>query len=245
MRIYKFKDLTDECKHSHFLQIVLKNLIWCASPDSMNDPDEFRFKLDYSQSSRTRELLSQVVARNRTTNFLSPEVSATHAVDNDRLRIIAPPIIEGTIEKCRSEIGIVSFSATKDDPCLWKEYGGEGNGVCVEIDIPDDQIGDAYHRVKYVEEKVFHVDSFLESDLFPRKVFETFRNMLLTKKRDRWEAEEEIRFIGKQQNVNLLFDCRVIAVTFGPKVSTMTLEKLTAHIADHCRTHNITINQIA
>lgn len=46
MRIYKFKDLTEEDKHSHFLQIVLQKSIWCAGPDSLNDEDEFKFKLD-------------------------------------------------------------------------------------------------------------------------------------------------------------------------------------------------------
>jgi hypothetical protein len=66
MRIYKFKDLTDEQKHSHFLQIVLNNPIWCASPDSLNDRDEeFRFTLDYAPSRRTHDLLSQVVAQYR------------------------------------------------------------------------------------------------------------------------------------------------------------------------------------
>lgn len=245
MHIYKFKDLTDESKHSHFLQIVMKNLIWCASPDSLNDPDEFRFKLEYSPSSRTRELLTQAVARYRTTSFLPPELSATHAVDNDRLRVIAPPIIEATIEKCRSETGIVSFSTTKEDPCLWKEYGGKGNGVCVEINIPDHLIGDVYHRVRYVEEKIFHVDSFLEASLFPEKVFETYRNMLLTKTRGRWGKEEEIRFIGNLQNVNLVFDGNITAVTFGPNVSAATLEKLTACIADHCRARNISIHMPA
>jgi hypothetical protein len=52
MKIYKFKDLTDEQKHSHFLQIVLKNSIWCARPDSLNDEDEFIFTLDYDMNLR-------------------------------------------------------------------------------------------------------------------------------------------------------------------------------------------------
>jgi len=70
---------------------------------------------------------------------------------------------------------------TKTDARLWKEYGGDGNGACVEIDIPDHLVGQNYHRVCYVLAKVFHIDTFLESALFPDKIFQTYQNMLLTK----------------------------------------------------------------
>jgi hypothetical protein len=244
MRIYKFKNLADESKHSHFLQIALKRSIWCASPDSLNDEDEFKFALNYEPSTRTHRLLSQIVAQYRTTSFPPPHTSAALALENDRLRAIAPPIIEATIERCRADLGIASFSTTKADCSLWKEYGGKGNGVCIEINIPDQDVGHAYHRVRYVSEKIFHVDSFLESELFPDKAFETYRNMLLTKTK-RWEQEEEIRFIGNRQNVNLVFDGYISEVTFGPCVPKETVEKLEAAIADHCRANNIRISRLS
>lgn len=242
MRIFKFKDLTDARTHSHFLQIVLKNSIWCASPDSLNDKDEFRFTLDYEPSLRTHQLLSQVVARYRTTNFNPPHLSASLALRDDRLRVIAPPIIDDVIQKCRREIGVTSFSMTKADDRLWEEYGGKGNGACVEINIPDHLVDKDYHRVRYVLAKVFHVDTVLESALFPEMCLQTFQNMLLTKTK-KWDYEEEIRFIGKRQNVNLIFDGHISAVTFGPKVTAGTLEQLTSHIANHCRASNITISR--
>jgi hypothetical protein len=245
MRIYKFKDFIDERKHSHFLQIVLNNLIWCASPDSLNDKDEeFRFTLDYAPSLRTHDLLSQVVAKYRTTSFLPPHLSASLALENDRLKDISRPIIEDTIEKCRRGVGISSFSMTKSDARLWKEYGGDGNGACVEIDIPDHLVGQNYHRVCYVLAKVFHIDTFLESALFPDRIFQTYQNMLLTKTK-KWEQEEEIRFIGNRQNVNLLFDGYVSEITFGSEVPAETLVQLTAYIANHCRENNIKISQLS
>jgi hypothetical protein len=245
MRIYKFKDLTDERKHSHFLQIVLNNLIWCASPDSLNDRDEeFRFTLDYAPSPRTHDLLSRVVAEYRTTNFLPPRLSASLALENDRLKDIARPIIQDTIEKCRRSVGISSFSMTKVDARLWKEYGGDGNGACVEIDVPDHLIGQNYHRVCYVLAKIFHIDTFLESAPFPDRIFQTYQNMLLTKTK-KWEQEEEIRFIGNRQNVNLIFDGYVSEITFGSEVPGETLAQLTAHIGNHCRANNIKISQLS
>src|SRR5258708_1635437 len=227
MQIYKFKDLTAERTHSHFLQIVLQNSIWCASPDSLNDEDEFRFSLDYEPSQRTHTLLSQVVAQYRTTDFCAPHISAALALANDRLRVIVPPIIDNTIEQCRTSGGITSFSATKADRRLWEEYGGKGNGVRVEIDIPDHLVGHAYHRVHYVREKIFHVDSFLESALFPDRIFETYRNILLTKTK-KWAEEDQVRFIGNRQNVNLILDGWISEVTFGPNVPPAILSKLSA-----------------
>ena len=251
MKIYKFKDLTDEKKHSHFLQIVLNNSIWCARPDSLNDEDEFKFKLDYQPSSHTAQLLSKVVAQNRasfsqkypTTIYPPPHVSASLALKNKKLEVIAPRIIDDIVHKCRTTIGITSFSTTKNDPHLWEEYGGKGNGVFVEINIPDHLVGQSYHRVHYVSDKIFHVDSFFESALFPDRVFETYRDILLTKTK-KWAQEEEIRFIGNRQDVNLIFDGHISEVTFGPYVAKHTLERLVAHIADHGNANNIRITKL-
>jgi hypothetical protein len=237
MRIYKFKDLNDESKHSHFLQIALNKSIWCAAPDSLDDEDEFKFALDYTPSPRTSDLLAEVVARYGTVPSLPPQFSAAMVLEHERLKLIASPIINNAIAQCRAETGITSFSAAKTDR-LWRDYGGNGYGVCVEIDIPDQLLGRAYHRVNYVPTKIFHVDSFLESALYPDRTLETYRNMLLTKTM-KWAPQEEIRFIGNRQNVNLIFDGRVTEITFGYRVPANTRKTLEAVIADHCRSHGI------
>ena len=85
MKIYKFKDLTVEEKHSHFYQIVLQNTIWCAKPDSLNDENEFKFKLDYNPSAYTADLLSQVVTQYRTTNYSPPNLSASSVLKHKKL----------------------------------------------------------------------------------------------------------------------------------------------------------------
>jgi len=243
MKIYKFKDLTDAKKHSHFYQIVLQNAVWCAKPGSLNDEDEFKFKLDYDPSSRTADLLSQVVARYRTTNFLPPHLSVSLVLQNRRLKAIAAPIIKEVIDKSRNTIGIASFSVTKTDDHLWTEYGGKGNGVCVEIEIPDKFINVSFYPVHYVSEKVFHVDSFLESALFPDKAFATYRNILLTKTR-KWSREEEIRFISKRPEVNVIICGRITEITLGGHVPAHTIEQVEASIVDHCRGKGITITKL-
>jgi hypothetical protein len=224
--------------------MVLKKMIWCASPDSLNDKDEFKCSLNYEPLQRTHTRLSQAIAQYRTTDFLAPNISAALALENDRLTVIVPPIVDDIIEQCRTSIDIPSFSRTRVDSRLWEDYGGKGNGVRVEIDIPDHLVGNAYHRVHYVREKIFHVDSFLESVLFPDRKFETFRNILLAKTK-KWALEDEIRFIGNRQNVNLIFDGRVSEVTFGPNVPPAILAKLKTEIAGHCRAINTNISQLS
>ena len=63
MKLYKFKDFTEENNHPHFLQILLEKKIWCASPDSLNDENEFNFELDYIPTPNTASLLAQLIAK--------------------------------------------------------------------------------------------------------------------------------------------------------------------------------------
>ena len=240
MKIYKFKNLTDERKHNHFLQIVLQKAIWCASPDSLNDESEFKFKLDYEPSKDTANLLTQVVTKFRKTNYFPPHLSATTVLKKNRLAEIAEPIINEVVQNCRNSIGITSFSLTKNDSKLWEEYGGNGNGVCIQIDIPDSVVGQIYHQVRYVPERIFHIDTFLKSSLFPARTFETYKNILLTKTK-RWEDEKEIRFIGKHQNENFVFDGKVNEIAFGPCLPAGVLRQLESKITVHCKENRIKI----
>ncbi len=243
MKIYKFKDLTDERKHSHFLQIVLQKAIWCANPDSLNDENEFKFKLDYEPSSSTADLLSRVVAKFRTTNSPPHDLAVSMVLENKTLKEIAEPIINEIVQDCRDTIGVTSFSLTKDDDRLWDEYGGKGNGVCIQINIPDSLVGQFYHQVNYVPKRIFHIDTFLISSLFPDRAFETYRNILLTKTK-KWKKEKEIRFIGKTQRVKFTFDGYISEITFGTCVPAHVLKQLESEIANHCKTNNILTSRL-
>ena len=243
MKIYKFKDFNDERKLSHFYQIVLENTIWCAKPDSLNDKDEFKFKIDYKPSSSTADLLSQVITKYRTTNYFPPHLSTSLVLKHKKLEEIAEPIINDMINSCRNTIGVVSFSITKTDDHLWNEYGGNGNGVCIEIIVPEAVLNKTFFPVYYVPEKIFHVDSFLESALFHDRVFNTYRNMLLTKTR-KWEQEEEIRFIANRQEVNMKIDGYVNEITFGAHVPEHTFKQIESSIINHCKNNNIKITKL-
>jgi hypothetical protein len=155
------------------------------------------------------------------------------------LENLARPIIESVINNCRNLIGITSFSAIKDDDQLWNEYGGNGNGACIEIDIPDSLFGLHYHNVHYVTERIFHVDIFLKAELNIAN-FEIYKNILLTKTK-KWRKESEIRFVGNRQKVNFVFDGQVTEITFGNNVPHQRMDQILPIINDHCKTNNTEI----
>lgn len=244
MIIYKFKDLRDEEKHSHFYQIVLRNAIWCAKPDSLNDEEEFKFKLDYNPSSATVNLLSQVVTKYKKTNKLPPDLSASIIIQQNKLEEITTPIINKIISDCRNSMGIISFSSTVNDIHLWNEYGGNGNGVCIEINIPDSALNKSYYHVNYVPERIIHIDSFLKSALFSDATQNIYRDILLTKTSGKWSQEKEIRFIGNRQEVNLVIDGYISEVTFGTHVPIHIFKQINANIIEHCNANNIKITKL-
>lgn len=240
MKIYKFRELTDETKCQRFLSIVLENTVWCAKPDDLNDQDEFRFSLDYTPSEKTARLLAEFISQYRVTKRLPPELSAAMVLATGTLQKIATPYIEEVIHQCRTTIGVTSFSLIKSDNHLWEEYGGQGNGVYIEFDVPDALVDESYHRVNYVQERVFHIDNFLESSLFLENKITNFRNILLTKTK-KWSQEEEIRFIGKRQDVNLIIDGLITEIGFGPNVPNDTFERIMADIDGYCSSKDIRI----
>jgi hypothetical protein len=164
-------------------------------------------------------------------------------LERKRLEEVVAPIIQQVVKQCRQTMAITSFSATDANSFLWEEYGGNGNGACIAINIPDRLIGNTYHRVQYVSERVFHIDRFLEAVLCHNKAFEVYRNILLTKTK-KWSQEEEIRFVSNRPDVNWLFDGHITEVTFGWHVPAPILEQLTAKIGDHCHSRNIIIATI-
>jgi hypothetical protein len=56
--------------------------------------------------------------------------------------------------------------------------------------------------------------------------------------------EEEMRFIGNRQEVNLIMDGYVSEVIFGAHVPAHTLKRVMANIVDHCSVNNIRIPKL-
>lgn len=235
MKIYKFKDLRDNEKHVHLYQIIDEKRIWCAAPSTLNDDCEFSFEIDYRLTEETTSLLYDFIHYygNHQEQALD---TVMYTIFNNKLKNYVRPIARKLIRQCRSQVGVTSFSTKHNCQRLWDEYGGQGNGAIVEFELPDSLVGKTFHLVSYVDERIFHMNEFLkyragrEADLY--------RHMLCTKLM-KWSHEEEIRFLGRVNNVGLCFDIPITNVFTGPHVSTPCLEK----IYSKCQSSNIRVQE--
>jgi hypothetical protein len=146
-------------------------------------------------------------------------------------------------QRSRTEIGLICMSKTNDAAELWKEYGGDGYGLCVEIEFPDEMLGDSLHPVIYVKEKIVHIDlllkHFLEDELAKRNVY----NAILATKTNQWQHENEVRFISKYQRVPLTLKKElgqsITAVTFGDKIQEEMVNQIKTKIDHTLHEHSI------
>jgi hypothetical protein len=90
-------------------------------------------------------------------------------------------MLQKMIYKCGSELGLACLSTFPNNPALWERYGGMGNGLCIEIEVPDDLINKNMFSVNSIPEKPLHTDSIFESALSDKVTFGVYRNALLNK----------------------------------------------------------------
>jgi hypothetical protein len=249
MKIYKFSDLIKNDNFSYLYESICRNSFWCSSLENFNDPNEFKFSIDNNPSMNTSNLLSQICEKNRSIFSSShlvpfkniPVYLSEEHIKSDEFKDVVKLVKNDIINRCRKGIGIACFTKDKND-YLWKEHGGEGNGYYIEIDLPDHYIGKNYHRVKYVPEKIIHLDLLLESLLFDDdKRFAVYQKIILTKT-EYWEKEQEIRFVNiKCQNEHHNFDGQITKITIGSEVPQIKFEEILSNIGDHCKKNNIDI----
>jgi len=244
MKIYKYRDISqaDETTLERLYQSILHKKFWCASLRTLNDKDEFKFRCDCTPTESTKPLLVQLLMKHGNTADERALSVAALQIDNNRLNGNAIPIINDMIEKCLSDFGLACFSSAKDDASLWKEYGGDGNGLCIEIDVPDDNKN--LYMVNYVQEKVIHIDSLFKADLFEGEAFAVYRDMLLTKT-TKYQPEKEVRFVSKKErNVAMTIEGSVVTeIMFGNKIESSMLNKVRADIKRHHSARSILLTQ--
>ena len=63
MKLYKYRDFSDpsEDDFRRLEDLVQRRRIWCARPDTLNDPEEFLWKCEYTPTGDTLELLTQLL----------------------------------------------------------------------------------------------------------------------------------------------------------------------------------------
>lgn len=217
MRLYKYRDLSHiDAETMKRIRDPLRGLFWSARLDTLNDPEEFRWSCEYDATHETPRLLAKILTARRGMPPLIARWVANNAVSHSRLQFHAEPVIETVVAKLRSEAGLVCFGKSAANNVLWQRYGGKGNGIAIEVEIDDSQLGTEFHEVRYMTRKSVHIDEMLRASLPDKSVKRMYGVALLTKPSD-WSPEEEIRFVAERHSVFLKLP--VTAVVMGPTLS--------------------------
>jgi hypothetical protein len=235
MKIYKYRDFSSpsEDDFARLEDSVHRLLVWCARPDTLNDPQEFVWQCDYTPTPATPALLAGVLVKARGRTSTDAQGIAAAAIQNGRLEVIVKPVFDGMIEQCRNEIGLACFGATPDNPTLWRRYGGDGAGVCIEFDVPADLLGTQLHRVEYPKEKRLHVDQLLRA-FVDRNEAQVVYDVALLSKPSSWADEEEIRFVSQRHSILVAIDraqvpCVYLGDSLGADVRAR-IERITVQV---------------
>ena len=204
MHLYKYRDLSlpGDKPFERLSDILRNNRFWCAAPSTLNDPTEFVWECDYEPTTETSRLLAEVLSRSNGRPLEVAMAQARATIDNRRLEALARPLFEEVIEQCRREVGLACFTTSSDNHVMWERYGGQGNGVCVEIEVPDELLHTHLHPVVYPPSKQLHVDQLLASFTAPVSQQTVFTVALLSKPVF-WAPESEIRFVSRLQDVSV------------------------------------------
>lgn len=224
MKIYKLKDLRSPEYQRHFFEIIESNKIWVSATAKLNDEEEFHFTMDCEPTTRTPILIKRLSMLNGQSELWA-SAAALVTIKDKRIREIVEPIERDIIKMCREKFGVTSFSMQQPNSYLWKTYGGDGNGAAIEFDLPDNEIGESFHEIEYVNKKSFHVDTFIESQFEKAATQELYATILCTKK-DRWKVEKEIRFIGGCTDKNLTFNMPITKVIIGRNASNAIIQRI-------------------
>jgi hypothetical protein len=235
MKIYKYRDFSNptENEFNRLGDLIHGCLVWCARPDTLNDPEEFKWTCDYTPTSATLGLLTDVLirARGRTRDIASK--TAAIAINCGRLEIVTKPVVCDMMEQCRNEIGLTCFGTAPDNEILWDRYAGHGAGVCVELEVPADLLGTQLNRVQYPTEKRLHIDQLLGA-FVDRGHAQLVYDLVLLSKPSAWATEREIRFVSRAQAVTVAIDrakatCVILGEALTPAIRA-TIEQLAAPV---------------
>lgn len=240
MLIYKYKKLLEENEINHFCDIILNERIWAAHPNTLNDKDyEFRHEIDCKLTDETRNLLSQIFIKKKKLNSIIRNLPCE--LLNNSLQKHGKKTFDDMIENIRNDFGIASFSLFHhDEEKLWRDYGGNGIGACIELEIPSRIFTEMeFFVVNYVEKKIIHIDEFLKTELNDEYSREFIEKILATKHQS-WSPEKEVRLIKNQADSFIsLSNVKIKKITLGNKISNQTSTQIESKISRRCKEKNI------
>lgn len=191
--IYKIRDWND----SFHKTIITEQVIWFASPKSLNDPFDIRvpMKIDLSEIEHQEfevKLRESFILKNPNSKITEEELSILCKkriieIKKDPVSYFQKNYIDMREGNTYDPAGVFSCTANELNNRMWKEYGNKHKGFAVGFDTFElfKTIQFLYGLVEYNDEIPLH--SFIR-----KKPDFDFRDFFL--KSTKWSYEEEFRF---------------------------------------------------
>lgn len=128
----------------------LKPSIWAASIESLNDPFEICFPIDFSAMS---DLEIEARARIALENDNKNDVNLKSATDRLKRSRLDGEFTELAKQAIKEKIGICSFSLNPCNLLLWVHYADCFNGVAIGYDEPS--LSKDILQISQIQKKVF------------------------------------------------------------------------------------------
>lgn len=195
MKLYKFRSLNPP---DFTLDILLKERLYCARHQDLNDPFEGLFStIEYRGGGLARPLARPLAS------------SLTSSLTGDKPTVVVKSLNE--LPSLRN-VRVCSLSSEMADIRMWSHYAASHTGCAIEIDIVESPI---LHPVEYAS-GVRKLADGLDDDSPASDV--------LAFKTDHWAHEKEHRFITTEEYVSITG--QVTAVMLGLRVSKPHREQI-------------------
>ncbi|WP_209388421.1 DUF2971 domain-containing protein [Rhodohalobacter sp. SW132] len=136
-----------------------------------------------------------------------------------------------------ANIGVLSFSTNPLNIIMWAQYAGNHNGICLEIDIPEES--KSLKEVQYTEQQPEFVVHEIMNEKHGR-----FLDLFYTKSMH-WQHESEWRMVTRQGNEAKQIPGAVIKkIIYGINVSNETKGKVSELVGREIPSKQIKMKQI-
>lgn len=205
--IYKFFSCpTGPETVSRLCQILEKNTLWAASPNTFNDPFECKVALDLTASEEERR------ARYKKDNPSATEENFQSW--NSGLDQAKWHVEQSTRSGILQTYGISCFTREWENELLWAHYAKDHTGFCIGFEestlLQWDQLtgaSDVEYRDDVYPFRFFH-DSLPE-----------FAKRTIFTKSSRWAYEQEYRLVFEGSGVKVMPPGAIVEVTIGCRAS--------------------------
>lgn len=184
LHLYKYRSLNaeDQASVGKVRSILVQDRIWAASPASLNDPKDMRFKVVLNQDLDTRKKWAKENAH------LLPRLSPAQRLLRQQQLARAnmtPEMVAGFKQDMERGAGVFCASTDPRSQLLWTHYAAEHKGICIQVAPYEDELFLVAKKVIY-------------SNQFPTIIVPTPPNSLqeyyLHKSPD-WAYEKEWRVV--------------------------------------------------